>query len=336
MQRVTDNLDIVVFALILGLVVWVLGAGIGLAGDRHRDAAEALGQAESSLESVLAERRYEDDPGLAVIGEVLAVPTRARANWLPPSDSVVLPAAILHHPDALADQREGRDLALRFSPPVDLVADATPGLVRLAWTRPDGDTVEAIAYRVYRRTSGGEEQKIAEVRGHLGFEDRQVEPGRSYVYRVSALTEDPVMVSAGRAESSRTPPVEARAARDFSLLAVAAAEDGGSARFMVKKLANGIWYEKEFEAARNLVIGTLDPGTGVDYATQCTFLRIVVETKVVPEERDEVRFDPEGRVVLEGGQPVTRRVAYERRIETRLAVVRNELGDEERVSFAAP
>ncbi len=336
MSKLMDSIDLVVFVLVLLFVGFVLGTGLGVGHDTRDTAMEDLEEAEVVLEQALVEQKYSDDPGAAIVEEAVLLPRGVRADWLPESTPVALSADLFRHPGALADLIEGRDLALRFSKPVDLVLDASPGLIRLAWSRPEGDTIEATSHRVYRSSPGEGEKMIAEVEGALRIEDRNVRPGQRYLYHVSAVTKDPAMVRNGREESDRAGPVEVRAARDFEIVALRAAEDGSSARFLVRKLIAGVWHEKEFDAAVNGEVGSADPGSGVDYGTKSDFLRVEVEAKKLPQERDEVSFDAQGRVLLEAGQPITRRVAFERVVETRWAVLRNELGEEEKVPFASP
>lgn len=337
MSKLIDSLDLVVFGLVLLFVAWVLGTGQGSLSD-ERDAAIAdLEGARAQLATALQERSYDQDAGAEVLEQARRVPAKVKAAWWPETETRKLDPGIFRHEASLRDLLEGRDLALRFTAPVDLVADAVPGSIRIAWARPEGDTVEASGYRLYRRVEGGEEELLANTSGEqLRYEDKDVVPGQVYRYQVAAVTRDPAMARLGRGESPRSAPTELRAARDFGVEPRSLAEDGQSARFMVKKLVGGVWYEKEFSAALGEEVGAADPGSGVDYASHCRFLRVENDVRTIPEERDEVVFDAEGRVLLEAGKPMTRRVAWERRIETRYAVVMNELGREERLAFATP
>ena len=112
-------------------------------------------------------------------------------------------------------------------------------------------------------------------------------------------------------------------------------EAAGTVRFMVRKFEGGVWHEKEFTAVEKATIGEKDPGSGVDYGTGATFLRVVVDRQAVEEERELLVFDLQGRVRLAGDAPIVERIRQERVVETEFALIRNELGEEERLAFEA-
>ncbi len=84
--------------------------------------------------------------------------------------------------------------------PSGLQAAAAPASIELAW---DANTEPFLGgYRVYRSTAGGPFEKLAEGGVIPSYSDRQVEPGKSYRYAVTA-------VSKTGHESPRSAPVEA-------------------------------------------------------------------------------------------------------------------------------
>jgi hypothetical protein len=70
--------------------------------------------------------------------------------------------------------------------PSGLQAAAAPASIELAW---DANAEPFLGgYRVYRSTAGGPFEKLAEVGIIPSYSDRQVEPGKSYRYAVTAVS----------------------------------------------------------------------------------------------------------------------------------------------------
>jgi hypothetical protein len=106
--------------------------------------------------------------------------------------------------EAFSDPSEEADITPEdvFPPaaPTGLQAAAAPASIELAW---NANTEPFLGgYRVYRSTAGRPFEKLAEVGIIPSYSDRQVEPGKSYQYAVTA-------VSKTGHESPRSGPVEA-------------------------------------------------------------------------------------------------------------------------------
>jgi hypothetical protein len=106
--------------------------------------------------------------------------------------------------EALSDPSEDAGITPEevFPPavPTGLQAAAAPASIELAWNA-NGESFLG-GYRVYRSAAGGPFEKLAEVGVVPSYSDRQVEPGKTYRYAVTALSKTGY-------ESARSAPVEA-------------------------------------------------------------------------------------------------------------------------------
>ncbi len=69
--------------------------------------------------------------------------------------------------------------------PAGLAAVASTHSVELMWDRSTAP--DLAGYRIYRALGGGALQKLGETREAPSYSDRNVEPGKSYRYAVTAF-----------------------------------------------------------------------------------------------------------------------------------------------------
>ncbi|MCA9321457.1 MAG: fibronectin type III domain-containing protein, partial [Planctomycetes bacterium] len=233
MKKFLDQLDLITFGIVLIGAIWLLSSGIG-SGRAHRDLALERAQgAQASLAAALAEDRYEEEPGARVLDIVGRVPEDIARQWAPGLEPHPLPAGFFYHGPTLTDLREGRDLELRFPPPTDPKLEAEIGLIRVIWGRDDRGTVPVTGYSVYRTGPDGAERRVAQVDpDQTVWVDTQVQAGRLYSYRVSAVTDEPLLVRRNRAESRRTRPTSVRGKRDYEIKLVSHEPDSDAIRVL--------------------------------------------------------------------------------------------------------
>ena len=176
---------------------------------------------------------------------------------------------------------------------------------------------------------------VAEVPStETGWVDRDVEAGRLYSYRVSAITDEQILVARKKNESPKSEAVTMRGKRDYEIIPNAWDAEAKAMRVMVRKHLDGIWHEKLFDAVANNEVGAVDAGSGIDYSTACRVERFDLSTENVTETRDEVAFDVEGKVLIaENGEPIKSRRTYNRPRTVVVLVIRNELGQIEKIEF---
>ena len=333
MKKLLDVLDIVVFAVVVAACAWVAASGMGTGRDHLEAALGRVGDAETRLKAALEEDRYEGTEGARTLDLLLTLPDVVKQRWYPPEPhGGPLSSGIFYHEGSLEDLREGRDLELRFLPPEGLTAVPDIGVVALIWRENDRNTVHVTGYRVYRTGPDGREVLTAPVDADtLRYEDRSVRAGELYSYRVSAVTDEEILVRRGRAESPKSSAVTVRGKKDYELVPVAWDAGTRRLRVRVRKSSGGVWHEKEFDVIEGEGVGAADPGSGVDYATGCTAVRIEAAEEEVTETRREVVFDPSGRVVAENGEPLTREATYTRKRPVVTLTFKNEVGAVERL-----
>ncbi len=313
MTWLKDSLDLIVFGVVVVGAFAVLLTGDAI-GRHHRD--EAIARATQTLELVddaLAEDRFEQMDEARVLAILAEIPSVVERQWSPAPIDKVLDSNLFYDAATLEDLRGGRELELRFPPPKDLSAQAEVGVIRLQWRRDDTGTVRVTGWAVYRQAPGEKEKRVASLPfERTQYDDRSVEAGVLYTYRVAALTDESILLKRNRNESRKSRSISVRGKRDFEILPIGWDDRTKTFRVRVKKYHGGTWYEKDFDAVKGAMIGLLDPGTGVDYRTGCLVVGVDVRTEEVEETRDEIQFDEMAKVLLKDGKPLTRRVTYRR------------------------
>jgi len=193
---------------------------------------------------------------------------------------------------------------IRFLPPKEVRVRPEMGRMLVTWLQ-DADSNVQVSGRVVLRAVG---DRPPEEHGRLGadaksFTDDDVEAGRSYTYRIVALTDEPTLPVEER-RSAPSKPVTDRAVADVRLALVDADAEAGTATFNVEKWHEGGWYARRFTASTGEELGAVDPGTGVDYATGWKVRSVTADDVSETKRIEQVTFDRRGHVVLESGRPV--------------------------------
>ncbi len=329
MSKILDSLDIIIFVAVLATSGYFLGTGEGLGLAEKDEAVEKAELAISKVRDAVSKATYEGDEGFLILKRLMEMPTEIEEQWSPEVKSRPFKTGIFYHAVAVQDVRDERDLELRFLAPMKLEGEAEIGRIRIFWETSDRNTVDTAYFEVYRRVSDSE-TKIAQVDGRENsYVDTDVEAGQLYSYRVQAITEDEVLVKTNREKSGFSEAIDIRGARDYQFSLVSYDPGTKVGRVLVKRYVGDIWHEKEFDLVAGKKIGLKDVGSGIDYGTPCTVTRVEVGVEMVPEERDEVVFDGQGRVVLGlNGKPLTKHVSYQRAINIIKVFYRDELGEE--------
>ncbi len=327
MTWLKDSIDLIVFGFVVVGAFTVLLTGDAI-GRHHRD--EAVAKARQTLElldDALSEDRFEQQDEARVLAILAEIPQVVERQWNPAPCDEVLDSSLFYDSATLEDLRVGRELELRFPAPKNLAAQAEVGVIRLQWRRDDTGTVPVTGWAVYRQAPGEEERRIASLPFERAqYDDRSVKAGVLYTYRVAALTDEPILLKRKRNESRKSRGISVRGKRDFEILPLAWNEGTKTFRVRVKKYHGGTWYEKDFDAVKGRMIGTLDPGTGVDYRTGCLVVSVDIRTEEVEETRDEIQFDEMARVLLKDGKPLTRRITYRRPVQRILLHYKDPVG----------
>ena len=280
------------------------------------------------------EDRYEQEDGARVLAILSQVPERVKRQWEPQFEVPAFTRQNFYHQPTLDDLREGRDLELRFPAPVNLTISAELGKVVISWELDERGTVDVIGFNIYRTGPEGGERRVAQAGDEAtSWTDTSIQAGKLYSYRVTCKTDEEALARRGAAESKKSRAVSVRGKKDYEIQPKGLDAANGVMRVLVRKHTAGIWHEKEFDAKKGEPIGIKDPGSGVDYGTGCQVKSFDVRRETVKETRDEVQFDEKARVIVKGGEPVTRRVTYDRPVEVVVLNFRNEVGETERTEF---
>lgn len=213
-------------------------------------------------------------------------------------------------PAYLATLKPGESNEFRFQAPVDVAAAAEAGGVDLKWADPANNNVKIGAFEIFRREDGGEATLLKRVDGAThGFRDTSAKPGHGYEYAVEAIASDPDFAETPRGRSPRSAPAAVKAVADFKIELVDLTE--GVATLKISKWIEGKWRDRTFDVREGEAIGQMDQALGVDFSTGRRLSKLSVETAQVPVTRDEIVFDPSGRVVVEQGSPKHVRVTRE-------------------------
>lgn len=332
-MKILEYVDVFVLILVVAAGAWVFMTGAGTKADETAAALARADEAITGLEAAIDYDGYEGSDGEIVLDHLESLPAEVERQWNPAAVDKDFPGGVFYHPDSLADLRDGRDLELRFLPPLGLAAAAELGEIALTFQSNDRSTVFVTGYRIYRTGGDGVEKLVAEIDGaSTSWVDRDVLAGHLYSYRVSAVTDEEILVERKKDESPRSSAVSVRGKRDYEIIPESWDAEARTMRVRVRKHRDGVWHEKLFDAKEKAGIGAVDPGSGIDYATACTVERFEAGTENVEETRDEVSFDLDGRVLTaDDGQPITARRTYNRPRTVVVLLIRNELGQVERI-----
>jgi hypothetical protein len=258
---------------------------------------------------VLVEQALQSDAGSTLAEEARERAERVTALWAPPEGDAPSVTDVMWPPGLLAMARSGEPNEIRFLAPRDLVAEAGRGRVLLRWVEDADSNVPLVGFVILRGAAGAEPTEVGRVEaGATSYEDRDVVSGVTYVYRVAGLTADPGIVAQGMSQSPASSPAMVEAISDVRLTLTAADPEAALASFLIEKWHRDAWWSKTFEVAVGQTVGTPDPGTGVDFSTGRRLASLEVQEGSVTRPSREVVFDPDGRVLVQGGNPVTEEI----------------------------
>ena len=297
----------------LHLLAALLGAvalGLGIAGlllpvpEEVQQTLDRLGETRGEVEMAL---HADDRSTIADDAEERAA--RVLALWSPAEGRAPAVTGVMWPPSLLSMARSGEPNEIRFLAPRDLVAEAGRGRVLLRWVEDADSNVPLAGFVVLRGAAGEEPAELDRVGvGVTNYEDPDVVSGVTYVYRVAGLTTDPGILAQGMDRSPASSPATVEAISDVRITLTAADPEAGRATFLIEKWHQDAWWSKTFEAGVGEGVGSADPGTGVDFSTRRRLTSVEMREGAVTEPRREVVFDPQGRVLVQGGNPVTEEV----------------------------
>jgi hypothetical protein len=285
-----------VAAILLGLQI----AGLILAPSRHaKDAIADLKSATGRLSEDVGKRSFPLDARAKGVDEAIG---QLVTTFKHEGSAAEVPPGLTYPPRYLATLKPGESNEIRLDAPIDLVATAEAGGVALKWSEPPANNVKIATFEIFRKEGGDEPATIGTVDGAThAFRDASAKPGHTYEYTVGAVTADPDIANTPRGRSAQSAPASVKAVADFKIELVKSGE--GAATFKVSKWVEGAWRDRTFEVREGGAIGGMDQALGVDFSTGRTLARLTVETSEAPVTREELVFDPAGRVVLDGGTP---------------------------------
>ncbi|MEE9391135.1 MAG: fibronectin type III domain-containing protein [Planctomycetota bacterium] len=333
MKLLLDNLDILLFALVVATLGAVVGLGIGSGAKASASALERAETSSAALDSALETDRFQKTELATELAGLTNTAQGIRTGWSEGPRPKDLAAGLFYHPGSLTDAKDGRELEIRFQAPRALEIEPLVGGIRVTWELNNLSTVVANGFVLYRKS--GDEKSSALVK--LGAEareyfDRAVQPGTLYSYEVTAVSSDPVLARLQQSESPRSRAVHARPKRDYEVALLDWIPAEKRARVMIRKFSDGVWHEKQFDAREDTDLGQKDVGSGVDYRTNCHIQKITSGVEFVEQSRLEVLFDIAGRVLFdEEGKLRRRETTYIRERQVVTLEYRNELGQKEKL-----
>lgn len=302
-ERLRENLDLLAFVLALAAIGLMVSGHLFPLPERSKETKTELTQLTSRIDGSLSEVRYDADQ---VAREAHSQFATLKAGWSKTAATTDRPPNSLTYPESLlAARRKGESNRIVFLPPLDVVAHADHGVIRLSWTRHQDNNVEISEYAIHRAEGRGQETELLRVGGNVtAYEDRAIKAGYTYTYRIMALTTDLIVLSQID-KSAPSEPSSAEAVADFRLTLEAADIAAQKAEIRVEKWHGGSWWPKKFVVAVGTPIGSKDEGSGVDFTTGRTLKTLRSETGTETVVRHDVVFDDLGRVRLVSGIPMT-------------------------------
>jgi hypothetical protein len=212
------------------------------------------------------------------------------------------PESLTYPADYLETLKPGASNEIRFQAPINVVATADAGGIDLKWAEGANNNVKVGAFEILRQEDAGEAAPVTKVEGSVyAWRDTSAKPGHAYEYTVVALAADVAIANTPRGRSPASAPATAKALTDFKIELLGAKD--GTATFHVSKFREGSWRDRTFDAREGEPIGGMDDALAIDFSTGRRLVKLTIETIDVPVTRDEVVFDPKGRVVVEAGAP---------------------------------
>ncbi len=214
----------------------------------------------------------------------------------------VLARGLTYPADYLETLKTGASNEVRFAAPTGVRATAEVGGVDLVWADPAGNNVRIKEFEVLRAEGDGPETVVKTVPGD-GFatRDTTAKAGVGYSYRIRAVAADAAAASGGSAKSTPSDPVLVKAIADFKIEATGL--KGDALIVKVSKWSSGNWRDRIYEVRQGDAIGGKDDSLGVDFSTGRRVTQLVIVTPKAVISRQEVVFDADGRVLLDGALP---------------------------------
>lgn len=323
-------LDVAVFVVVAVSGALFVATGKG-SGREMTDAAVARADdGRRKIDSALDQENYDRTEGAAILGSLQGQGKVIMNEWRRPPTSATPKGLVFYHPATLEDVRTGREAEIRLLPPLSVSARAEQGLISVSWSTNDRTTAAIAEYVVYRRGEKDSEKELARVTGDVTtYVDTSVKPGVVYFYCVAARSNEPALVGVGKDVSEKSEPVSERAQRDFEIKLLRADIATQSGRFLVRRIIDGVWHEKEFDAKAGEAIGATDAGSLIDYSTSCRVIDLRIAADVANEVREDVVFAADGSVIVEAGQVKKKAVQVPRERRFLVGAFTNELGERE-------
>jgi hypothetical protein len=265
------------------------------------NALRALSDATGRVEAGVNARTFPADERLKNVDSMVGELRTTLKHHAPTSD----PAWGITYPvDYLDTLKPGASNEIRFEAPIGLTATAEAGGVQLKWGEGAHNNVKVGAFEVLRKDGGGDAVPVGRTEGAVfEWRDSAVKPGYAYEYAIVAIAADPDLANTPRGRSPASAPATAKALADFKIELVDAKDGTAIATFKVSKWRDGAWKDRTVDVKEGEAIGQMDQALGFDWSTGRKLAKLTFQTAEVPVTRDEIVFDPKGRVVVEAGAP---------------------------------
>lgn len=303
-ELLRKNLDLIALGLVVVLVLLEFAVGLlpRSAGDGNLE--EELVSATAILDAREAARPADFEARgtrPAELAEDLRTAFRGATDAAPALEGLAAwPEAVI------AAWKKGEPNALIFREPADLNGVAERGLNLIRWTVHTDHNVPLESFVILRRrgAADGEFVEVGRVDATTtSFEDKAIQAGHLYTYRVRGFAEEGA-VAAEQRLGPLSEPVVLEGAADFRLTLLEADEEARTATFTVEKWHEGAFWPRRFTVAEGAGIGAPDAGSGVDYTTGRVLQKLAIEHLSSKRSLEEPVFGPDGRVLIEGGQVV--------------------------------
>lgn len=325
-------LDVAVFGVVLSLGALFVATGKGSGREMTNAAVARADEGRKQIEEALERENYDRTDGAEILAGLRGQGKVIMNDWRRPATTAAPKGLAFYHPATLEDVRTGREAEIRLLPPQSVTARAEQGFITVGWSANERTTAAIVEHILYRRTETEPEREIARVAGDVTTHvDIAVKPGVVYFYCVAARSSEAALVGVGKDVSEKSEPVSERAQRDFEIKLLRADIATQSGRFLVRRIIDGVWHEKEFDAKAGQPIGSTDAGSLIDYSTSCRVIDLRIVAEVANEVREDVVFAADGSVIVEGGQVKKKAVQVPRERRFLVGAFTNELGEREEI-----
>jgi hypothetical protein len=323
-------LDVAVFVVVATSGAFFAATGKGSGREMTVAAVTRADDGRRRIDEALDQENYDRTEGATILAALRGQGKVIMNDWRRTPTAATPKGLVFYHPATLEDVRTGREAEIRLLPPLSVSARAEQGSISVAWSSNDRTTAAIAEYVVYRRDETNPEREMARVAGDMTtFVDTSVKPGVVYFYCIAARSSEPALVGVGKDVSEKSEPVSERAQRDFEIKLVRADIATQSGRFLVRRIIDGVWHEKEFDAKAGDAIGATDAGSLIDYSTACRVIDLRIVAEVANEVREDVVFAADGSVIVEAGQVKKKAVQVPRERRFLVGAFTNELGERE-------